>query len=127
MAGAEVVERQPGAELADPLQHLRGVLRILHHQRLGEFELERAAGHRGARQHGADVVDQVMAQQLARGHIDTGEHRLARAQRALPQRKLLGGAVHHEHAEVDDQADLFGDADELARRHAAELGMIPAR
>ena len=51
MAGAEIVERKPGAELADAGEHLRGVLRILHDQRLGELELERAARKRRARQH----------------------------------------------------------------------------
>jgi hypothetical protein len=43
MAGAEVVEREAGAELADALEHLRGVLRVLHDQRLCQLELERAA------------------------------------------------------------------------------------
>ena len=31
IAGAEIVEREPGAEFANPLQHLRGVFGILHH------------------------------------------------------------------------------------------------
>jgi len=35
------------------------------------------------------------------------EDRLARNASALPDRELLGGLVHHEHAEVDDQADLL--------------------
>src|SRR6202043_4088664 len=30
-------------------------------------------------------------------------------------------------AKIDDQADLFGDADELRRRHPAEFRMVPAR
>ena len=46
MAGAEIVERQAGAEFADARQNLRGMLGIFHHQRLGEFQLERAARQR---------------------------------------------------------------------------------
>ena len=126
MAGAEIIQRQPGSEFADPRQHLRRMLRVLHHQRFGQFQLERAARHRGARQHGADVVDQIVAQQLPRGDVDAGEDRLARTHRALPDRELLGGLVHHEHAEIDDQADLFGDRDEFRRRHPPEFGVIPA-
>src|SRR5262245_12834100 len=43
MAGAEIVERKTSAELADAMEHLRGVFRVLHHQRFRELELERAA------------------------------------------------------------------------------------
>src|SRR5262249_55882429 len=43
MAGAEIIERQPGAELADARQHLRGVLGVLHHERFRQFQLQRAA------------------------------------------------------------------------------------
>ena len=39
-------QREPGAELADAHQHLRGVLGIFHHQRFGQLQLERAAQHR---------------------------------------------------------------------------------
>ena len=127
MAGAEIVERQPGAELADARQHLRGVLGVLHHQRLGQLELERAAGEPGARQHGAQIVDQIVAQQLARRHVDAGEHRLAQRGRCAASRELARGALQHEQAEIDDQPDLLGDADELRRRHPAHLRMIPAR
>ena len=49
MAGAEIVQRQADAEFADAGQHLRRVFRVFHHQRFGQFELERAARHRGAR------------------------------------------------------------------------------
>ena len=45
----------------------------------------------------------------------------------LPAAQLTRGALQHEQAEIDDQADLLGDADELRRRHAAELRMVPAR
>ena len=45
----------------------------------------------------------------------------------LPDRELARGALEHEQAEIDDQADFLGDGDEFRRRQAAELGMIPAR
>ena len=80
-----------------------------------------------ARQHGAQVVDQVVAQQLPRRHVDAGEHRLAQPHAALPGAELARGALQHEQAEIDDQADLLGDADELRRRHPAHLRMVPAR
>ena len=127
MSGAEIVERQAGAELANPLQHLRRVLRILHHQRFRQFQLQRAARDRRARQHGADVVDQVVPQQLPRRDVDAGEDRMLRAHGALPHGELARGLVHHEHPEIDDQAGLLGDGDEFVGRHPSEFGMVPAR
>src|SRR5262249_15631854 len=127
MAGAEIVERQAGTELAHAREHLRGVFRILHDDRLGQLQLERTASEGRARQYAADILDEITAQQLARRHVDAGEQRLAAAYRALPFGKLPGGALQGEQAEVDDQADLFRDGDEFRRRQAAELGMVPAQ
>ena len=127
MAGAEIVEREAGAELADALEHLRGVLRVLHHQRFGQLELERAAREARAREHRAQVVDQILPQQLARRHVDAGEDRIALRAPCAASAELARGALQHEQAEIDDQADLLGDGDELRRRHAAHLGMVPAR
>ena len=45
----------------------------------------------------------------------------------LPGRELARGALEHEQAEIDDQADFLGDRDEFGRRQPAELRMIPAR
>ena len=109
------------------MQHLRGVFRIFHHHRFGELELERPASQRGARQHRAQVLDQVVAQQLARRNVDAGEQRIARAQRALPGAELPRGALEDEQAELDDQPGLLGDGDEFVRRHAAQSRMVPAR
>ena len=61
MAGAEIVERQAGAELADAGEDHRGVLGIFHHQRFRDLQLERTARQRRARQHAAQVLDQVVA------------------------------------------------------------------
>ena len=127
IAGAEIVEREPGAKLADPLQHLRGVLGIFHHHGFGELELERAARHHRARQHAAQILNEIVAQQLPRRDVDAGEQRIAQPQGALPGAELLRGALQHEQAELDDQPGLLGDGDELGGRHAAELWMVPAR
>jgi hypothetical protein len=66
MAAAEVVKCQPGAKIADALQHLRRVLGILHYQRFRELQFERAARKARPRDDRAYVVDQVLPQQLTR-------------------------------------------------------------
>ncbi len=65
MAGAEVIKREAGAELLDARQDQRRLLRIFHDNRLCDFQLERAAEQAGAREYGAQVVDQVVLEQLA--------------------------------------------------------------
>ena len=82
VAGAEAVERQSRAEITDALQHLRGVLGVLHDQRLRKLELERPARQSGARDHRAQIVDEILSQQLPRRHVDGGEQDRAGAVRA---------------------------------------------
>src|SRR5499427_10962391 len=60
VAATEIVKRQARAKVADALQHLRGVLGILHYQRFGELELERAARKARARNHRAQIVNEVL-------------------------------------------------------------------
>src|SRR6266849_997740 len=98
MSGAEIVERQAGAELADAGQHLRGMFGVLHHQGFGELELERAARRPMAGEHRAKIVDQIVAEQLPRGYVDAGEHRVAASCRALPLRELPRGVIEREQA-----------------------------
>ena len=74
----------------------------------------------------AKIVDQIVAEQLPRGYVDAGEHRVAASGRPLPLRKLARGALEREQAEIDDHANFFGDPDELRRRQPAHFGMIPA-
>ena len=38
ITGAEIIEREAGAELANAREHLRGIFRIFHHQAFGQFE-----------------------------------------------------------------------------------------
>src|SRR5262245_8179883 len=116
MAGAEIVERKAGTQLADLGQQLRRVLRVLHDERLGQLELQSATRERRARDDRTQVVDQIMAQQLPRRHVDAGEDRIARAHAALPGGELARGALQYEQAKIDDQPRFLSDVDELRGR-----------
>ena len=65
ITGAEIVQCEAGPEIADARQDLRRIFRILHHQALGQFELETTPAHIATRQHSFDVVQQVVTKQLA--------------------------------------------------------------
>ena len=90
---------RPAPSSRDAGQHLRGVFRVLHHQDFGDLELQRAARERGADEHRLDVVDEIVAQQLARRDVDAGEERLARRAHACQCGELARGAVEDEEAE----------------------------
>ena len=127
VAGAEIVERQAGAELADARQHLRRIFRVLHHQRLGDLQLQRLRRNAGARQHRLHVVDQIVAQELAAGDIDGDE-----GQRPLVERRTASEASSRAarsstiEAELDDETAILRGGNELARRNAAVAADAPS-
>src|SRR5262249_59302938 len=49
------------------------------------------------------------------------------AHRALPVPELARRVLQHEQAEIDNEADLLRDGDEIGRRHPPHLGMVPTR
>ena len=67
-----------------------------------------------------------MAEELPARDVDAGEERRGPAERLLPVAELPGGAVEDEEAERDDQAGALGHRDEIGRRDAAELRVVPA-
>src|SRR5262245_44096913 len=96
MSGAEIIERQAGAEFLDPGQHLRGVFGIFHDKRLGDLELQRSARNCRAAQDTTQILDEIVPQQLPRRDVYAGKDRLAGTGRGLPLRELLRGVVKDE-------------------------------
>ena len=95
-------------------EHLRRLLRILHHQALGDLEPQRALRHDGAAEDVAHLLDQLRAEQLPARDVDADEQRPLRArQLRLPARRLVRRAQQDVRAELDDQVGLLGDRHEL--------------
>ena len=84
IAGAEIVERQAGAGVRQLAQHGGRLLRVLHHQRLGDLEPQRALGDHGAAEDVAHLVDQLRPEQLPARDVDADEQR-----RVGPRQLLL--------------------------------------
>src|SRR5438270_9179031 len=60
VAGAEVVDRDSHAGLAEPAQYADGVIRIVHQLAFGDFELDQRRRDAGASDDGADPLLEVM-------------------------------------------------------------------
>ncbi len=127
VAGAEVVEREFGTGAAQPFENLGRLLGILHHEAFGDLQTQRALGYDVAPQNVTDLLDQVLAEDLAAGDVDAHEERiLLTRQLALPARGLVRGTQEHVRAEPHDEVGLLGQRYEIVGAHEPELGMLPA-
>ena len=94
IAGAEIVERQAGAEVAQARCSICAAYSGFSITRLSVISsLSEPGQDAGAGQHRLHVVQQVVAQQLAARHVDAGEDRRLDLERALPGRELAAGAL----------------------------------
>ena len=69
IAGAEVVDREPHAELLDRASSLHGALGVVHHHALGDLELEQLRTPCRSRAARRDVVEQAVVAELARRQV----------------------------------------------------------
>ncbi len=88
---------------------------------------KRAGADIGAGQHRLDVMQEIVAEQLARRDIDAGENRRIDIERALPGGKFARGALQRENPEIDDGAGLLGERNEFGRAEPPKARMIPAQ
>ena len=120
IAGAEIVERKAHADrLEAKHRQFRGV-EVAQQRALGELELEPVGVEIGLGQDALDHFDEVGAAELQRRDV----HRHGQVR---PGAAVEAGAPQHPLAEIDDQAGMLGDRDELRRRDFADGRMVPAR
>ena len=114
VAGAEVVERQLGADLAQHAAQPHGLLDVLHRRRLGDLD-----GEPG----GDLLVGADAAHQLADGaRIDRGQARHVHRQVQVRRRAQFGQRhLHGPQVEQPHQAQLFDRRHEGARRDDAAV------
>src|ERR1700732_4349363 len=72
-------------------------------------------------------MQEIVAEQLARGDIDAGENRRIDVERVLPGGKFARGAFQRENAEIDNRAGLLGGRNEVGGAEPPETRMIPSK
>ena len=120
VAGAEIVHREVDAERAQLMQGGERGRGVLHQHGLGDLEFQPAGRQARARQRPHDDLEQALADQLDGGEVDRHLDVLR------PGRRVGAGAVDHPFADRDDQAELLGERDEIARRDQPAHRMLPA-
>ena len=123
VTGAEVVQRQSHAQLAQPLEHVAGAARIAHHGVLGDLALQQAAGNLPALQDVGDRLGQRRVDDVRGGEIDRDRQLVARPP---PRGALAHRGVEHPARDVGDEAGALGEPEELVRSQEPAFGVLPA-
>ena len=113
VAGAEVVQGQPDAELLDRVEPVPQVDTALQDRRLGDLQdqpgrVGQPAGGQFVGQHRHEV---------GLGELPGADVHRHVGQPIAPVPQVMQGRPEHVLAERNDQAGLLGDRDELGRRH----------
>ena len=121
--GAEVVDREADAEVAQPVQQRDGAGGVGHDRALRDLQGEPVRRDAVPPQETVDLLDEVGVVQAARGQVD-------RHADVVTRRAPLGAGgqrgVEHERGQRADEAAALGDGDELVGRDVTQLGVAPA-
>ena len=123
--GAEIVDRQAHAELAQAVEQRRLLLDVLHEVALGELELEHVRGNFRALHRLLDGA----VEPLAVHHLPHREvHRDAQPglHGGLPRPDLRARGLQDPLADRDDQPRVLGHVDELVGRKQPAARVLPA-
>jgi hypothetical protein len=123
VAGAEVVDGQVHAERLELVQADDGHLQVVHQDALGDLQGQALGGEAGVAEGRGHVVGQVAAEQVMGGEVDVQQQR---AGVGVPAGHLAAGLAQHEPVELDHQAGLLGQGDELGRRDQPAVRPRPA-
>src|SRR5947207_9542131 len=123
MPDAEVVDGHAHAEVLEVEEDLRGQVGILHGGALGDLDLQEVRIEAGAIDGVADHGDDVRLLELAGGDIDGDSHPRPRG---VPRLTLAAGFFDGPLTDGEDQARIFGDADELHGTEDVLSTAVPA-
>ena len=124
VAGAEVVDGDPDAQVPQRRQARDGRLRVGEHDGLGHLEHEARGRKPGRAEHVGELVDERLLGQLGGGQVDGERDPLADA--GPPRRGLAARLEQHRAAEGEDGAALLGQRDELVGLDEAAGRVVPA-
>ena len=119
--GPEVVERDSHPGGMQLRQRIVGPLRVAQQRGFGDLDFEPVRGKAGYFQRIANLAQHVALMELLRREIDRNADGLR------PLHGFHAGLAQDPAAEIDDQAHVFGDRNDIDRRHRAAHRMIPAQ
>ena len=106
--------------LGEGMQDRQHFAEIFHQHALGDFEFKPRRRQRGGGKCLADISRQVAAAELDCRNVDGDLDALR------PLRCIVAGPTQNPTADIDDEADLLCQRNEIHRRNAASDRMVPA-
>ncbi|MNN00710.1 hypothetical protein D3C81_1133100 [compost metagenome] len=106
------------------MQLLQRHFRVFHHRAFGHFQLQQGRSQASLVQHLGHLPVQFMLAKQAAGNVHCHKRQLPAF--GLPLHHLPTGLAQHPGVDFGNQPGALGNRDELARRHQAALGVLPA-
>ena len=106
------------------LEHEDRLGGVLHHDALGDLELEEARREPARVERLGDHLHQVVLLELDARDVDR-DHEV-RDSHLPPRLVLAAGFAQHPPAQGHDEPGLLGERDEFGGRHQAAVGVVPA-
>ena len=125
VAGAEVVDGDAQARVAERAQDARRVLGVVHQLALGDLELDQRRIDPRAIDDGADAHVEVELAELPRRQVHRDRQQLG--PRGLPGAQVRARLAQHPFADRHDQSALLEDRDEVRRRDDAAGRVVPTQ
>jgi hypothetical protein len=125
-AGAEVVESDPDAEVAEGGEHRVGVVDIAGERTLGELHHENAGGQRRRAERGGHGVEEPGIGELSRRQVDAHVEAAVDHAGGSPSTHLLGRLADRPATHGDDETGGLEQVDELAGPQEPPHGVAPA-
>ena len=126
VAGAEVVDGEPHAEVAQAPQPDRRRGRVLHERALGDLEDQALRLEPAAVEQRLDPVGQAGSSSWRGATFTLIDGAAAAPTRVDPARGLLARGLEHVLADLVDEAGLLRERDERERAERPALGVLPA-
>ena len=125
VAGAEVVDREPHAQLLELLESLQHGVGLLHQHALGDLQDHRGGIHARAGERGAQRVGDPGALELASRDVDRDGQRRLRV-RLAPGVHLAAGLLQHPAPQLHDEPGLLRQRDEVLGQEVAVGLVLPS-
>ena len=125
VAGAEIIDGEVQAHGIQLVQQADGALRIGHQGGFGDFQLEAGGRHAVLAEHAAAARDEARLLELTQRQIDRDSARLRHD--FLPFAVVRADAIQDPFADIQDQAGLFRERNEMRGRDIAVARQAPAQ
>ena len=125
VAGAKVVDGEQDTELLQLVHPGNALAAVFQHHGFGHLQQQAGGGNAGIAQYVLHLLHEALGMELAGADVDREVRDLEPL--VEPEAVLGAGGFHYPVADLQNEAGLLGDGDELPRRHHGAIAALPAQ